>query len=45
MICLRIVTGMVPDMEGFFGFRFKTSFLVSSRDTDFKWKLSRAISG
>ena len=37
--------GMVPDMEDFFGFRFKTSFLTSSRDTDLKWKLSGTISG
>ena len=36
---------MVPDVEYFFGFRFKTSFLTSSRDTDLKWKLSGTISG
>ena len=41
---LRIVTEMVPDVEDFFGFRFKT-FLTSSRDTDLKWKLSGTISG
>ena len=29
IVCLRIVTGMVPDEEDSFGFRFKTSFLVS----------------
>ena len=38
-------SGMVPDVEDFFGFRFKTSFLTSSRDTDLKWKLSGTISG
>ena len=38
-------SGMVPDVEDFFGFRFKTSLLTSSRDTDLKWKLSVTISG
>ena len=36
---------MVPDVEDFFGFRFKTSFLTLSRDTDLKWKLSGIILG
>ena len=34
IFCLKIVTRMVPDVEDFFRFRFKTSFLTSSRDTD-----------
>ena len=36
---------MVPCVEDFFGFRFKTSFLTSSRDTDLKWKLPGTFSG
>ena len=36
---------MVPDVEDFFGFGFKNSFLKSSGDTDLKWKLSGTISG
>ena len=45
IVCLRIVTVMVPNVEDFFGFRFKTSFLILSRDTDLKWKLSGTIAG
>ena len=36
---------MVPDVEDFFRFRFKTSFLTSSRNNDLKWKLSGTTSG
>ena len=39
------VVGNVPNTEDFVRFRFKTSFLRSSRDTDLKWKLSGTISG
>ena len=43
--CLGLVTGMGPDVEDFFVFRFKIAFLTSSGDTDLKWKLSHTISG
>ena len=44
MVCFKIVAGMVPVVDDFFEFKFKTSFLTVSTETNAKWKSSSFIS-